>query len=102
MIYPTEYRRDLPHIIPAGGTFFVTFRLKGSLPKHLIQSIHAEFENEKSMIGNLRNSSTKKLLMEETHNNYFEDFDSLLDKQTTGSHWLKKQEIAELDRKSVV
>jgi len=31
------YRRRLPHIQPEFGTFFVTFRLVGSLPKAAVE-----------------------------------------------------------------
>lgn len=96
MSYPTEYRRNLPHIIPPGGTFFVTFRLKGSLPRHIVESLREEYEREKSMIMNHSDSSERKLLLEESHDNYFKDFDHLLDTQSTGPHWLKKQDIGEL------
>ncbi|MDQ6651305.1 MAG: hypothetical protein M3Y84_01020 [Acidobacteriota bacterium] len=36
--YQRSYRRNLPHIQPPGSTFFVTFRLAGSLP----QNSHAD------------------------------------------------------------
>ena len=33
--YKPDYRRNLPHIQPPSATFFVTFRLAGSLPSKL-------------------------------------------------------------------
>lgn len=35
----TFYRRNFPHIRPKDGTFFITFRLAGSLPKHIIERL---------------------------------------------------------------
>jgi len=42
-IYSEEYYRNLPHIQPPDGAFFITYRLKGSLPKHIIESYREEF-----------------------------------------------------------
>jgi len=33
------YKRNLPHYQPAGGEYFVTFRLANSLPQEVIQSL---------------------------------------------------------------
>lgn len=38
------YRRYLPHWHPKNATFFVTFRLAGSLPRVVIDQIREEFE----------------------------------------------------------
>ncbi len=35
------YRRHLPHYQPGDATFFVTFRLAGSLPKLIIKKIES-------------------------------------------------------------
>lgn len=35
--YREFYRRNLPHFQPAGGTFFVTFRLAGSIPRAVLE-----------------------------------------------------------------
>ncbi len=40
----TEYRRDLPHIQPIGGTFFVTYRLKDTLPRTIAEQFKSEKE----------------------------------------------------------
>jgi putative transposase len=36
------FRRNLPHWQPEGGTFFVTFRLAGTLPKNVIDGLKME------------------------------------------------------------
>jgi len=35
--YKQFYRRTLPHIQPPNATFFVTFRLAGSVPKSVLE-----------------------------------------------------------------
>jgi len=42
------YRRNMPHIQPGGATFFVTFRLAGSLPKEVVIKLKEEHvQNER-------------------------------------------------------
>jgi hypothetical protein len=40
--YKPSYRRNLPHVQPAGATFFLTCRLAGSLPISLIEQWNCE------------------------------------------------------------
>ncbi len=40
----TYYRANLPHILPIGATFFVTFRLQGSLPFGFVEKLKAELD----------------------------------------------------------
>jgi len=40
--YKPFYRRKLPHIHPPGATFFVTFRLAGSIPKVVLEQWKSE------------------------------------------------------------
>ena len=40
--YKPYYRRNLPHIQPPGATFFITFNLTGSIPKHILQQYITE------------------------------------------------------------
>lgn len=46
----TLYRRNLPHIHPTGATFFVTFRLAGSLPQEVIERLRQEFQAEERQL----------------------------------------------------
>jgi putative transposase len=41
------YRRRLPHIQPAEGTFSIIYRLHGSLPKSIIKKLREEYERKK-------------------------------------------------------
>ena len=42
--YSEEYKRNLPHIQPKDGVFFITYRLKGSLPKKILEEYLLEYE----------------------------------------------------------
>ncbi len=95
MIY---YRRNLPHIHPPGAIYFITFRLAGSLPKHVIQKFREEMEEEIRKFS-LKNKNNPKKLSDGTYRiqkKYFGKFDKLLDNPTTGPLWLREEKIANI------
>jgi hypothetical protein len=47
------YRRHLPHWQPREAVFFVTFRLKNSLPDEVIKALREEREREKIFLAPL-------------------------------------------------
>lgn len=92
------YRRHLPHYQPQGATYHVTFRLKGSLPREIIEGLRAEREQAERKLAkatNGREQETRRLLLEYRWA-YFERFDALLDGSSSGLTWLKQPEIAAL------
>ena len=87
------YRRHLPHWQPQGAIFFVTFRLKGSLPYNLIESLRAHREREKLTLNRLPEAErAKQDYMDEQRS--FGRWDEFLDKGEFGPHWLSNPEIA--------
>ena len=90
--YKPSYRRNLPHIQPAGATFFLTFCLAGSLP----QSIVDQWKQERKWLDHLRQSNPfhydrVKLDFERK---WFAKFESVLDGSTHGPVWLRDDRIA--------
>ena len=51
-VYKQFYERHLPHIHPPDATFFITFRLAGSIPKAIIR----EYTKQKLVCEKLRDS----------------------------------------------
>lgn len=91
------YRRNLPHLQYNGGEYFVTFRLYGSLPAHVVQELKAfqkQFENElkQDSDGKLRTIIERQI---------FEKYESNLDQTSSGPHWLSKSDIAGLVKESI-
>ncbi|MBI5352771.1 MAG: transposase [Chloroflexi bacterium] len=89
------YHRHLPHWQPTGATFFVTFRLKGTLPVEVMKALKEEQEREKK--------DAMKLIAEEQikqnyviERRYFGRWDNLLDAAGFGPRWLTRPEIAEV------
>jgi putative transposase len=96
--YPEYYRRNLPHVLPQGETFFITTCLNGSIPKEIISQyqeesqsiqnrIRLEFHNDIDRC-NIEISNTKK--------RHFGKIDKYLDNYDGGFHWLKQPEIAQI------
>ncbi len=89
------YRRNLPHIQPPGGTFFVTFRLAGSIPADVLAMLHAETERILAELEHMPASPERaeRLYLEERR--FFGKWDAVLD-QGKGPDWLRNPEIAKL------
>jgi REP element-mobilizing transposase RayT len=87
------YRRHLPHWQPQGAVFFVTFRLKDSLPYEVIESLREERERAKVTLHNLPAADHAS---QKTPNDqhYFEKWEEYLDKAEFGPRWLSQPEIA--------
>ncbi len=109
----TWYRRKLPHLQPSEGTFFVTYRLFGSIPKAIIERLKGEHLLANQTIWD--SIFKKKLLLEgreitdygekdrlfhltkyNEEKRYFQQFDRFLDKSLNEPHWLKRPEFAAL------
>jgi len=68
------YQRNLPHWLPEEKSFFVTWRLHGSLPVIFLKKLHEDNESE--------------------HGKKFLCFDSKLDGANFGPVWLKNPQMA--------
>ncbi len=90
MVTAEQYRRKLPHIQPQEAVIFVTFRLKGTLPKHLIQNLKNDLENAKDAAK--MNSEIQKM----AENDYYDAIDDALDSANYGSTWLKDDRVAKI------
>jgi REP element-mobilizing transposase RayT len=90
---PILYTRNLPHIQPEDKIFFVTFRLHDSIPVSLVNQLRLQLKEEILKASKLPKSS------ETTYNlnkKFYAKYDELLDRETTGPHWLKDPNIAKI------
>ena len=86
------YRRRLPHIQIAGSTYFVTFRLKDSLPKDALAKLAKD------------TARSKELPRDKTELDYrrwFGKFDDYLDRILCGETFLKNEQVADLVAESI-
>lgn len=90
--YKESYLRNLPHIQPPGATFFVTFRLAGSLPQNVI----AQWNKERQWLADLEkaNPAYHALVKLNFERAWFAKFESLLDGGAFGPLWLGDDRVA--------
>lgn len=88
--YKTYYKRNLPHYQPIGYTYFVTYRLNGSLPVEIIKQLKYEREKQLKLIAGLTNKTVKLEEYKTYRSVYFAKFDKLLDGSDYGPIWLKQ------------
>ena len=71
------YRRRLPHIQVAGSTYFVTFRLKVSLPQDVLEKLPEDKTDHE-------------------YRRWFGKFDDYLDRALCGETFLNNEQVADL------
>lgn len=86
------YKRRLPHFQAKGATYFVTFRLKNSLPIEVLEKLSQEFEQIKKL-------PRDKIESEKHHS--FEKFDSYLDQCLCGNDHLTNPQIADVVEEAI-
>ena len=94
------YRRHLPHWQPQGAVFFVTFRLKNSLPYEIIETLREERERAEVAIHSLLKSGrAHQNALDEQR--YFDKWEEYLDKAEFGPRWLSQPEIADVVKEAL-
>jgi REP element-mobilizing transposase RayT len=89
------YHRNLPHIQPPGSTFFVTFRLAGSLPRILLMELQAETQRLQAEIEREPDPVKRAARAYQEHKRFFGKWDQALD-EGSGPDWLRNPAVAAL------
>jgi REP element-mobilizing transposase RayT len=82
------HRRNLPHLHYNGGNYFVTFRLKDSLPLKLIEELRSDLEKNSAELS----IKEKKL---------FKKYDDLLDSGNYGANYLLNKQVASIIKEAI-
>lgn len=92
------YHRKLPHYQPAEATFFVTFRLAGSIPKDVIRRLRENHQLIKKGILAQKDltDKEKRELQYAAQKQLFADTDAFLDTNPNEPYWLKEKAVAEI------
>lgn len=90
--YQPAYRRNLPHIQPAGKSFFLTFRLAASLPNSVVE----RWRQERDWLAQLaqKNPAHQARIKDDLERLWFAKFESLLDRAAVGPTWLSDPRVA--------
>lgn len=97
--YQSSYRRNLPHIQPRGATFFVTFRLEGSIPQCVIRKWNQERKWLEHLA--LTNPTHYDQVKTDFERTWFKKFELLLDGANVGPVWLRDDRIASIVAESL-
>lgn len=97
----TEYRRNLPHLQPVGGLFFVTFRLFGTLPAPILRAYESESLRRVQRL-RLENPPDLGLQLYREEKRRFARFDALLDQKLTEVCYLESPELAQIVQESLL
>jgi REP element-mobilizing transposase RayT len=92
--------RHLPHWHPPNATFFVTFRLAGSLPRSVLQTLDWEWEQEKARLASQFQGSELENQRYALSKRYFARFDGHLDR-ADGPRWLADPRLAGIVRDEI-
>ena len=93
--YRPEYRRNLPHLQPEGAKFFITFRLKDSIPISVLEQWSKEKEGLYLELNHLEGSDRQDEFYK-AQKKQFGQLDRYLDKAESGPTWLKNPEVAQI------
>ncbi len=91
------YQRKLPHFQPSEATFFVIFRLAGSIPMEVLGQLRENYDGIQKGILNrtdLTVEARRKLPYIE-QKRFFAVSDEYLDNNPNGPYWLKERAVAE-------
>jgi putative transposase len=89
--------RNLPHIMPVGASFFVTWRLFGSIPKNKAELFKAQRAFSLNELEHQKLSPEEyNLAVLKIQNAYYQRFEDALDNDTYSEHHLKRPEFAQL------
>lgn len=96
LTYQHTYRRHLPHIQPPGATLFITFRLAGSLPSHVVEALrHKSNQRLAAKQQPLSDPTLRQQAEYEEQKRFFAEIDRYLDTVQDGPHWLKNPLVAQ-------
>lgn len=114
------YQANLPHWQPLEGTFFITYRLYGSIPKPVMEELKFAYEVAKEKVEEEHALEVLKVADQMTsemkaklvgvlekkrydeHKRSFKKFDDFLDSRLLNEpHWLKQPGIAEFEAANI-
>ena len=89
------YQRALPHYQPSGATFFVTYRLAGSLPVVVIDRLNQEFQQQcQALQRNAKPGISTTEAIYTLRKKYFAKFDACLHRNPNEPYWLSDERVA--------
>jgi len=92
--YRSSYRRHLRHHQPPGATLFVTFRLAGSIPKSVQQSLVRKEQHGGRALAGISGAEKRARQTYAQMKRSFARWDDALDRAEGGASWLGRADVA--------
>jgi REP element-mobilizing transposase RayT len=108
--YKQYYERHRPHIHPPDATFFITFRLFGSIPKAVIREYLAKKDWLNKELQRIENKTknepdkiveTQQQILLDFKRTWFKKFEDILDLAKDGPMWLSIDEVRQIVAKKL-
>lgn len=90
------YRRNLPHYQPVDATFFVTFRLAGSLPAETVARLKEERVQDEKLLLKIKDEKMREKKIADQRKRYFSKFDTMLDNAVNDRSWLNDERVTRM------
>lgn len=90
------YERNLPHWHPPGATFFLTYRLAGSIPMSVLKAMQKDSETELKTARRDFKGEAFRTKLREIQARWFGRYDQWLHDSPNGPYWLREPDIANL------
>lgn len=89
------FQRNLPHYHLPNATYFITFRLAGSLPAEVWKNLKEKYEQEKHLLTGKFKGNKLREERYKAQKRHFARFDALLDHSKDSPRWLAEPQFAE-------
>lgn len=99
--YRIYYERKLPHYQPEGAIFFITTRLKNSLPKSIVEKLRLEKIKANEELVKISEQKDYYQRWYEEQRRYFGKWDAALDNSPLSDNWLSNPRIAKIVQDSL-
>ena len=93
---PDFFRRNLPHIDKPGASYFITFRLAGSIPKVKLDKLKSRYRNDLIDLDQIENVHQRNLSKFNRRKVFLLQYDELLDKIKSGPMFLKIPRVRDI------
>jgi putative transposase len=94
--YRFNYHRNLPHYQPEHATFFVSFRLAGSIPIAVLRQLAVEYAEARATLEGQPKSVERDRQLDLEQRRAFGKWDATLDALDDSPRWLEDPTVAQL------
>lgn len=90
------FQRHLPHYHLPNATYFITFRLAGSLPYEALARLQEEYETQLRRLERTLSGAALQAARYQAQKQHFASVDALLDQSLYGPRWLEQPQCAQI------